>query len=188
VKCQLVMMAAIAALLGSGCPSDDDDDDDAHQVDHDAGYVDPDEMVRCPDGIPEFFAGETSGSEATGENDQVMARVIAADHVPLKRFSNTWTVELTSPDGTPLEGVEIVEACAYMPVHRHGLPPRAVKALAEPGRFVLDRLNFTMRGPWEMQLAVNVDGEAEASGRATDCDPTASGSDYLAFQVCVMDE
>jgi hypothetical protein len=183
-------VAAIAATLGSGCPSDDDadDHDDGHGNGghHDGGQIDPDEMVRCPDDVPELSTGETAGLAATSESGEVMARVIAADHVPAKKFLNTWTIALTNADGTPLEDVEIVKACAFMPVHGHGLPPRKINVLSE-GRVELENLNFTMRGPWEVQLAL-ASGDQGESGRATDCDPSKSGSDYVELHVCVTDE
>jgi hypothetical protein len=187
VKCQLVLIAAIAAMLGSGCTGDDDDGH-GNGDHHDAGQLHPDEEVRCPDDLPELFAGETSGSVAMGENGEVMARVIAAAFVPAQRLKkNVWTVELTSADGAPLEDVELVKACAYMPVHGHGKPPREVEPLAEPGRFTLDFLNFTMRGPWEVQLAVDT-GSGATDGRGTSCAPGETGSDYVAFEVCVLDD
>lgn len=192
MKCQLLWMAAIAVALGNACTGDDDDDhDDGHGNgdQHDAGHADPDEEVRCPDDIPEFFAGPTTGIEAIGENGEVMARLIGADRVPPRKFLNTWTVELMDADGSPLQDVEIVKACAFMPVHGHGLPPlKGIKALEEPGRFDLTQLNFTMRGPWEVQLAVSTGDEAEGTSRGTDCDPGTSGNDYLAFEICVLDE
>jgi hypothetical protein len=121
-----------------------------------------------------------------GANMEIKARLIDAQHVPPQRFSNDWTIELMKADGTPLDDAEIVKACAFMPVHGHGLPPKDVKDLGQ-GRFLLDRLNFSMRGPWEVQLSVNSPSVPEATARATSCD-TEQGTDYLAFNICVKDE
>ena len=190
MKCQLVLMAAIAALLGGGCTSDDDDEPDAGQGNgdrHDAGPVDPEEEVRCPDDIPELFAGETSGSETTGVNALVNARVIEASALPAKRFLNSWTIELTDADGVPIEDARIVDNCAFMPVHGHGSPSKVV-ALDEPGRFELTALNFIMRGPWEVQLAVDAESLPAETARAPNCRNAEAGKDYLVFDVCVKDE
>lgn len=40
-----------------------------------------------------------------------------------------------------------------MPIHGHdGRVQPKMTALAEPGQFQVDRLNFIMRGPWEVRL------------------------------------
>lgn len=194
---RVVLTAAIAALLGSACGGDDDDQehDDMHgdmHGDHDAdsGHLDPDEDVRCPDTIPELFAGETSGSEATGSESLVKARVITADHLPARKYANTWTVELTDLQGTPLADAKLVDACTFMRVHGHGTGPLGgIKALDEPGRFEIERMNFVMRGPWEVQLAVNPTGEAGSDlARTPDCRGSEAGADYIKFDVCVVDD
>lgn len=188
MKCQPVLMAAIAAMLGSACTGDDDDHGDHGHPngDHDADAADPD--VRCPDDIPELFAGETSGSETTGVNSLVNARVIAASATPYpKKFINKWTIELTDADGAPLEDAQIVDNCAFMPVHGHGSPSKVV-ALDEPGRFELTALNFIMRGPWEVQLAVDAESLPAETARAPSCRNAEAGKDYLVFEICVKDE
>ena len=176
-------LCALAAVLGAGCAGGDDDSSDG---DDDA--VEPtDEAVTCPDDIPEFFAGDTSGMEAMGVNMEIKARLIAADPTPPQRFRNDWTIELMTADGTPLEDAEIVKACAFMPVHGHGLGPREITPGDGPGQFNLEGLNLTTRGPWQVQLSVRSDSVPEATARATNCD-TVQGTDYLAFSICVADE
>lgn len=183
MKSQLALTAAAAIWMAIGCGGDDDDDGANSPVD-----ASTQAEVRCPADIPAFYAGETSGMEAMGENEEIKARLIAADRVPPARFANTWTVELMDAQGTPLADAEIVKACAFMTVHRHGLPPRMIEPLDEPGRFELQALNFSMRGPWQVQLAVRSDSVPEATARGTDCAPNATGTDYLAFDICVKDE
>lgn len=181
MKSPVLLWAVAAFALGAGCAGGDDDDSG-----NDSPVDATEQPVRCPDNIPEFFASETTGMEAMGENMEIKARLIEAEHVPPQRFSNTWTIELMKADGTPLEDAEIIKACAFMPVHGHGLPPKNVEDLGQ-GRFLLDRLNFSMRGPWEIQLSVDSASVPEATARATNCD-TQQGTDYLAFSICVADE
>jgi hypothetical protein len=58
-----------------------------------------------------------------------------------------------------------------MPLHGHdGRVEPGVKALATAGQFQVDRLNFSMRGPWEVRLWLDSASVAE---------------DRLVFQVCV---
>lgn len=185
MRSQLALTLAAALAAAVGCNGDDDGGgDEGPNEDLDASA----QAVRCPDDIPDFSTGETSGLETMGVNEEIKARLVLADKVPPAKYSNTWTIELMSADGTPLEDAEIVKACAYMPVHLHGLPPRGIEPLDEPGRFKLDRLNFSMRGPWEVQLAVSSETVPEASARGTDCEPSATGTDYLVFDVCVKND
>jgi hypothetical protein len=176
-----VLTAGLAIGVG-GCAGGDDDASNGDDT-----VAPTEEEVRCPDNIPEFFAGDTSGMEVMGDNMEIKARLIAADPAPPQRFRNDWTVELMTPDGAPLEDAEIVKACAFMPVHGHGLGPRAITPGDGPGRFNLEGLNLSMRGPWEVQLAVESASVPAATARATNCD-TAQGTDYLAFSICVADE
>ena len=195
MKCPLVLTAVLAVLLGSACNGDDDDADPAQDEGHGDDHGDHDldggdEEVRCPDTIPELFAGETTGSEATGVKSLVKARVIAADNLPPQKLLNTWTIELTDLQGEPLPDAELVEFCTFMRVHGHGSGPLGgITALDEPGRFEIERMNFVMRGPWEVQLAVNPNGEAGSElARAPDCRGSEAGADYIVFDVCVVDD
>jgi hypothetical protein len=191
---QFVLMAALAGLLGSACGDDDDQahDDEHGDHGHDSGHLDPDEEIKCPDTIPELFAGETTGSEATGMKSLVKARVIAADHLPPHKLLNTWTIELTDLQGEPLADAELVDFCTFMPVHGHGTGPLGdITPLDEPGRFEIEEMNFVMRGPWEVQLAVNPGGEAGETAemaRTPDCRNSEAGADFVMFDVCVVDD
>ena len=84
---------------------------------------------------------------------------------------NHWTVELQRPDGSPAAGAEPVRAETFMPVHGHdgSVQPR-ITALSAPGQFSVERLNFTMRGQWEVRLWLRT---------------SANEDDYAVFDVCV---
>jgi hypothetical protein len=58
-----------------------------------------------------------------------------------------------------------------MPVHGHdGRVQPKLTALEAPGQFEVDRLNFTMRGPWEVRFWLRAESGAE---------------DLVVFDVCV---
>lgn len=71
---------------------------------------------------------------------------------------HNWTVELATPDGTPVEGASIsIEG--GMPQHGHGLPtsPRVTQSLGE-GRYLIEGVKFNMPGWWTLTL--RIDGPA----------------------------
>jgi hypothetical protein len=71
---------------------------------------------------------------------------------------HTWTVTLTSPDGSPVESAEI-HVDGGMPQHGHGPPtaPEITEYLGD-GRYLLEGMKFNMSGWWVIN--VHVDGPA----------------------------
>lgn len=71
---------------------------------------------------------------------------------------HSWTVEVTTPDGAPVEdaGISIEGG---MPQHGHGLPtsPEVTEALGE-GRYLVEGMKFNMPGWWT--VTVHIDGPA----------------------------
>lgn len=69
---------------------------------------------------------------------------------------HTWTVTLTSTDGTPIETADI-HVDGGMPQHGHGLPtaPEITEYLGD-GRYLLEGMKFNMSGWWVIN--VHVDG------------------------------
>jgi hypothetical protein len=166
VKLALTIVLLVCGLLAC------EDDADVHDADassrrsdggRDAGAED--DFKGCPDG----FANVAPGLQTAGE--LLALKVTAASPEEPERYINRWTVELTEPSGSPAPDAEIVRGQTFMPVHGHDgrVEPR-MTALSEPARFEVDRLNFTMRGPWEVRLWLR-------SGSGAD--------DYAVFEVCV---
>lgn len=124
-----------------------------------------DDFQGCPAGIPSF----EPGLQAMGEH--LAVKLIAATPAEPERYLNSWTVELGSLDGSPAPDAEIVRGETFMPVHGHdGRVQPQMTALAAPGQFQVDRLNFSMRGPWQVRFWLR-------SGSLED--------DYVVFDVCV---
>lgn len=174
-------------LTLSAC-GDDEHDHGAHQH-HDAGHGhgDHDAGVRCPEGIPDFVTGLT----ATSASGDLKARLVRATPTPpRKKAPNAWTLQFLGDDGEPRTDVTIADACAFMPVHGHGESTTNIEAGEEPGEHEINDLYFSMRGPWEVQLAVSTSDAADAGVVASDCDRNEerAGHDLIVFDLCVMDE
>jgi hypothetical protein len=71
---------------------------------------------------------------------------------------HSWTVEVTTPDGQPVEHAEIA-IDGGMPQHGHGLPtkPQVTEELGG-GRYLVEGMKFNMPGWWTID--VDVDGPA----------------------------
>lgn len=195
-------------VLLAGCSGGDDD---SHPDKADSGTsVGGLPEIKCPDNLPPFTATSDDGLEADEiAHHTLRVRVTSADPVqPKKNAENNWKIQFMDDDGAPLDGVEIAYACAFMPPpHNHGTAPlNGVHALEKPGHFELDYLNFTMRGPWQLQLAVNrtnepdtndagddMDASTEPAEPATpvytDCDRSRRfpGTEKAVFHFCVAD-
>ena len=120
-------------------------------------------------GCAQAYASTATGLEISGEH--LTVKVLDAMPAEPERYINRWTVELQTPGGSPATAATLVRAQTFMPVHGHDgrVEPRP-QPLAEPGRFSLDRLNFSMRGPWEVRLWLR---------------SAAGEEDYVVFDVCV---
>ncbi|HTU60209.1 MAG TPA: hypothetical protein VMF89_17285, partial [Polyangiales bacterium] len=101
-----------------------------------------------------FSAAPDSGLLVMGNRNTVQGRIVQAAPATPERFENDWTVQFSDATGAPLDDLTITNACAFMPVHGHGGVPKEV-AKAGAATFKLTGLNLFMRGPWEVQLAVN---------------------------------
>lgn len=159
------LLLLVSVLISAGCG--DDKHDASHPTDgDDAGAESDDSDVPCPPETPMF----EPGLSASGDKGLTAKLVSAAPENPHK-YENEWVLDFVDAQGAPLEDIEIDEAETYMPVHRHGggLTPEPTK-LSEPGRVQIEKLNFTMAGPWEVILNVS-------SAKA--------GSDTIIFRVCV---
>jgi hypothetical protein len=113
-----------------------------------------DDFQGCPAGISAFGPGLT----ATGK--QHTLKLVSAEPAEPERYRNDWVVELDPADA------QIVRAQTFMPVHGHDGRVDPQLTVLEPGKISVERLNFTMRGPWEVRLWLSPD-------------------DYVVFNVCV---
>jgi hypothetical protein len=104
----------------------------------------------------------------TAHNTYVVEIRPADGPVDLNRI-HAWEVDVTSPDGQPVDGLRIA-VDGGMPQHGHGLPtrPRVTRQLG-PGRYLVEGMKFSMTGWWEIKL--KIDG--------------AAGSDSVTFNTIV---
>jgi hypothetical protein len=72
--------------------------------------------------------------------------------------THSWTVEVATPDGAPVEGA-VISIEGGMPHHGHGLPtsPRVTQSLGE-GRYLIEGVKFNMPGWWTLTL--HIDGSS----------------------------
>ena len=105
-------------------------------------------------------------SKATDNGLYVTTLASDVSPIPVGEI-HTWTVNITSPDGTPAEGVNVA-IDGGMPQHGHGLPtkPEVTTELGE-GSYLIEGMKFNMDGWWT--LTVTIDG--------------ASGSDTATFNL-----
>jgi hypothetical protein len=87
-------------------------------------------------------------------------RIVNADPAPPLPGYNVWTIELLDADGEAALG-EITKVEPWMPTHGHGsnLVPRVVE---EDGRYIVDDLNFTMVGLWDVEFTFEVGGVVDS--------------------------
>jgi hypothetical protein len=183
-------LALLGALLG--CSGDDDH----HQTEEagigaaGGGAFAP---VPCPVDTPKFGAGPAGiGLEAVGNKQIAKVRVIDAMPKTPVKFENDWTVAFLDAQGAPLADAQlptVVAACAYMPVHGHSEPPQSIQPGAEPGTFRLNKLNLSMVGPWEVQLAVSSATLGGTADQYTQCDSRSRspGNDKIILNTCISD-
>jgi hypothetical protein len=120
-------------------------------------------------GCPEITTPFAPGLQAMGKRFAV--KLLEAMPAEPERHVNDWTVEVSALDGSPAPDAQIDRGETFMPLHGHtgGVVPKTM-ALSLPGQFQVDRLNFIMRGPWEVRLWLS---------------SASLGDDYAVFQVCV---
>lgn len=86
---------------------------------------------------------------------------------------HAWQIRLTSPDGTPVRNARIA-VDGGMPQHGHGLPtrPQVSRELAA-GTYLMEGMKFSMTGWWEIKLAIQAAGGADAVVFNTVVEPPA---------------
>jgi hypothetical protein len=152
----------LLAMLATGCG----EKSDGAPADPSGG--DAAEFESCPAAVPPFEIGMT----VTGAASRIAASIHAAAPSPPQKYENTWTVAFATAHGEQLPDVDVTAIQTFMPVHGHdGRPPAMVEKLAQPGQF-LAKLNFSMRGYWEVRV--------HASSPSV-------GDDDLVFELCLRE-
>lgn len=151
------------------------------------------QMVPCDPDTPEFTTGMSNGLKASDAAGDISVRIDQAPKPPEKGY-NTWEISVLDGAGEPNAGARLNWACAWMAVHGHGSNPQTITSLGD-GRFKLEKTNFLMTGPWEVQLWVDGKGEGPeympqngaAVAAGLNCMPTngAKPSPNIKFKLCV---
>jgi hypothetical protein len=132
----------------------------------DAGVEDDDDFKGCPADIPAL----APGARAIGDHYALQLLAATPDQ-PERYLDNHWTVESAPLDGSSAADVQIVRGQTFMPIHGHdGRVEPEITSLDTPRHFQVERLNFSMRGPWEVRLWLH---------------SATVDEDYLVFHVCV---
>lgn len=122
--------------------------------------------ASCPEGLDSFEPGDSALGGAKG----LEAELITTDPPEAARFRNVWTLAFRFPDGAAAEDVRVTSLETFMPVHGH--PGQPEPTVTWDGNRLRTELYFTMRGPWEVRLAVASEG---------------AGSERFVFDVCVRE-
>jgi len=95
--------------------------------------------------------------------------LVASDPGPPVKGSNTWTVRILDPGGTPTDGLAMT-VLPFMPDHGHGSTVKAAVTPMGDGVYVIKPLYLYMPGYWEVTLTVQ---------------PTGGTKDSVMFPVCI---
>lgn len=99
----------------------------------------------CPDTFPRITPGVTKAGNVT------VKVVSLTPRPPRQKVQNDWEIEITDDTGAPVVGARLLNPDSWMEVHRHsGKRPPVVQPLETPGHYLLDNIDFSMRGPWEV--------------------------------------
>ncbi|HTU56823.1 MAG TPA: hypothetical protein VMF89_00290 [Polyangiales bacterium] len=147
------LVSLLFSLSAAACSGDAEEHDAQAQEELE------DDFKGCPADVPVFSPG------LQVEDAERKITLISAQPTEPERYENDWVVEVIPPEAV------IVRGQTFMPIHGHdGRVEPIVKPMSTPGQFAIERLNFTMRGPWEVRLWLS-------SAAATE--------ERLVFQVCV---
>lgn len=113
------------------------------------------ESAAAPDDI------DTSATRTTDSGLFQVSWRSDAGEVPLNEI-HTWTLTVTTPDGSPVENAEI-SVDGGMPQHGHGLPtsPKVTEYLGA-GEYRVEGLRFQMIGFWEVKFDIRAGGQSDS--------------------------
>ena len=147
----MIWLLGGVSVVACGGEADESDAQSQQELD--------DDFKGCPPELPVFGPG------LEVESGKYKITLISAQPAEPERYENDWVVELNPPEAV------LVRGQTFMPIHGHdGRVEPAVKPAFSPGQLAIERLNFTMRGPWEVRLWVSSAGATEQ---------------LLVFNVCV---
>lgn len=120
-------------------------------------------------GCPELSARFEPGLQAKGEHFALT--LVSAMPTEPERYLNSWTIEVEALNGASAADAKLERSQTFMPIHGHdGRVVPEISAAAKPGQFDVERMNFSMRGPWEVRFWLS---------------SSTLGEDYVVFHVCV---
>jgi hypothetical protein len=112
----------------------------------------------CPPNFPRVAPAVTKVGNLT------VKVVSLTPRPPRQKVQNDWELEITDDTGAPVAGAGLLNPDSYMEVHRHyGKRPPVVQPLETPGHYLLDNIDFSMRGPWEVLFNLLPQGADKAT-------------------------
>ena len=98
-----------------------------------------------------------AGMEKVTTDGHFRVALIESTPIPQDLTLYTWTIEVRSADGQPLDGATVV-AEPTMPDHGHGTFPITTPGVAADGvgRFTLTDMDLFMAGVWQVELRISV--------------------------------
>ena len=112
--------------------------------------------------------------EAVGSDERYAINVVSAAPEPPEKFENDWVVEVTTVNGEPAAEAVLTRAEPFMPVHGHdGTFSPDVSRAERVGRWLVERINMWMGGPWEVRFWVS--------------DGSGGPEERVVFDVCIPD-
>jgi hypothetical protein len=172
---RLLLSTCLAALgFAYACGDDAPAEDEDHAHDHDAGGHDHDAATEADGGDPNLddevpcdanYPSFTPGMSVKAGAFTVKVQAITPAP-PRQKTRNDWTVQVLDASDQPVSGLTLVNPASFMPVHNHGgRTPPVASAGTEPGTYKLERIDFIMRGPWQVLFDLQQNGAAV--GKAT---------------------
>ncbi len=79
----------------------------------------------------------------------------------LDQIRNSCVIEISTNKGTNPESLSVQRVFPYMKIHGHGAPDKQVVFSVADNRVIVDKIAFTMSGPWELHVDATVDGQRE---------------------------
>ncbi|MBM3383238.1 MAG: hypothetical protein FJY29_12505 [Betaproteobacteria bacterium] len=89
----------------------------------------------------------TAGPEVSGDS--------------IDEIKNACQIEITTPDGQVPASLSVQDIFPYMKVHGHGAPDEQITFTIEGNKVSVNRIAFTMSGPWELHIKATVNGQSE---------------------------
>jgi len=158
----LVGLAAFTVACG-------DDDGGGEDEPTTTGIPGPGQLEGCD--VLEGFDEYVAGLEKTGA-DGYTFRLVAATPAPPQQGENTWVVEISGPDATPLAADASFSIVPWMPDHGHGtnIIAGVTPVNDAAGQFEITPVDLWMPGVWTVDVTIeNEAGARVDSGQFAFC-------------------